>query len=157
MPDATKNFENIAATVYRMADQPTGKDRRKYQRTPVAGHVVASIVRSDAPPISAQVLDLSRGGLGLSCAHSIKRGTQFTITVNLGSGPLKFTCRIANCRRGDDKRYIIGAEFLQIQRPVEGSNNSFASSSDPEPLDDAGNKHVAEVANRLEKLLREAK
>ncbi len=39
----------------------------------------------------------------------------------------------------------------------EGSNNSVRIvHSDPEPLDDAGNKHVAEVANRLEKLLREA-
>lgn len=157
MSDSARNFENIAASVYRMADQPSGEERRQYQRTPVNGQVIASIIRTDAPPISAIVLDLSRGGIGLSCTDSIRRGQQFVVMVNLGSGPLKFTCKSANCRRGDDTRYIIGAQFVTIQRPSSASDNTSGSPDDSELLDEDGSKHVSEVAKRLERALKELK
>jgi hypothetical protein len=156
MSDEASNFEAVAASVYRMADQPSGEERRKYRRTPVAGQVTASIVRSDAPPILAYVLDLSRGGMGLSCTDAIKRGQQFVVTVNLGSGPLRFTCKSANCRRGQDTRFIIGAEFVEIQRHTAGpSDNTSGPSHESEALDADGSRHVAEVAKRLEKALGE--
>ena len=40
----------------------------------------------------------------------------FAQRINFGNGPLKLSCRVANCRLGYDNLYIVGASFIEIHR-----------------------------------------
>jgi hypothetical protein len=162
MPPSHRSFEDIAASVYLMAGKDAGEDRREHKRTPVKSSISALIYRSHGVPVTAQVRDLSRGGIGLLVPVAIRRDEEFTVTVNLGNGMLTLRCRVANCRLVDD-RYIVGGQFVTIERKRKnaqpGNVNSqrstaFEESIDPsELLPPDGQNHVRDVEQRLRKLM----
>ena len=105
--------------------------------------------------MTAFVRDLSRGGIGLSSSVAIRRGEEFTVSVNLGNGTLTLHCRVANCRLVED-RYIIGAQFITIQRKGDGGHSTsqqFCDASQLPVSDRDGAQHVRDVEQKIRKFL----
>jgi hypothetical protein len=156
-----ESFEALAARLYANGGSIPGDERRRHQRTPVKGNIVATIMRAPAGPgdvrvvpITASVRDLSRSGIGLSCPRGLRRGEEFDLLVNLGNGVMRFTCRSCRCRLDDDNRYFIGALFLKIERAAQTlCGHDMLHPELAEPLDATGKEHLDQVQQRLNSML----
>jgi c-di-GMP-binding flagellar brake protein YcgR len=65
--------------------EPTPEQRRQYERTP--GNGAAARLRTETgetstAPVTAAVIDLSRGGIALRCTVTLPAGTRVSIEIN---------------------------------------------------------------------------
>ncbi len=153
-----QRFAQLAAAVYAQSAAGALDERRRHPRTPAKGKLVTQLERKGGGvAVNAVVRDLSRGGIGLFSPVSLKRAEEFHLKVNLGSGLLHLKCKVANCRLGDDNRYIIGAHFVIVERDKDKANNEtdgqeFISATGMRPDSEEGKQHLKEVQKQLKGL-----
>ena len=89
------------------------KDRRRSERRP---HIVEAFISSptatdpmDRDEVNA--LNLSRHGVGFDYDQPIPLGTFHVIDLDMGTQRMRIETRIMSCRKLENGRYEIGAEF----------------------------------------------
>jgi c-di-GMP-binding flagellar brake protein YcgR len=100
-----------------------GQERRVYERAPYFGRVTVSIP-AHAPPVEGRTMDISLGGVGLSCpvSSAIRSGESIAVTFHLvqpRSGPVeeRLLGRVAWIRT-EAQCCLLGIEFLEPVHPV---------------------------------------
>ena len=88
-------------------------DRRRSQRKP---HVVQAWIASPTaldPEDRREVtsVNVSRHGVEFESNHAVATGTFHVIDIAMGSQQIRTEVRIENCRKLENGRYGIGAEF----------------------------------------------
>ena len=133
-------------------DSPFSKQRR-FRRHPVRGFAhlhPGSPQCADQPPVTANLRDISRGGVGMLCSHKAEMGTHWVVQltddrVTLATMP--GFCRY--CRSLGQELWLIGIEFgaqasILVALGVNAAdlasgdrNEIITSASNPRQLDPA--------------------
>ena len=94
-----------------------GVSRREHPRVPIMGTIQ---IESDKGPVSARVISISEGGLGLNCPQKFTLGDRFKATFsspNLYIKSINCTCEVVFA--GADS--YLGVRFTQIQTEAKSS------------------------------------
>ena len=110
-----------------MKFDPTGRDRRRFQRTSLSTEIFYRVVgapEGEAPQAEkenmAYLFNVSEGGLGFMCGSQVPAGASLEVAFNFlldGCRNLKITAvgLVRYCfLMGDYKRYQVGIEFTSI-------------------------------------------
>jgi hypothetical protein len=91
------------------------KDRRRSDRTPkVLDAWICSPTATD-PAGEREVVtavNLSRHGVAFALEHSVPTGAFYVIEISMGGQKVLSEVRIISCRKGEDGRFEVGAEFF---------------------------------------------
>jgi hypothetical protein len=66
--------------------------------------------------ISATVIDIGLGGVGLLANFPLTRGVTYGLTLRLGSRSVECEARTAHCRRRETGQWLAGLEFVRDDR-----------------------------------------
>src|SRR5678815_3098581 len=92
--------------------QPPVSRRRAVRLEAPAG---LTVTLSDTR-ISATVIDIGLGGIGLLVNCPLRRGASYGITLSLGTRTVACDARIAHCRRREAGEWLAGLEFVRDDR-----------------------------------------
>lgn len=91
------------------------KDRRRSDRTPkVLDAWICSPTATD-PAEEREVVtavNLSRHGVAFALEHSVPTGAFYIIEFSMGGQKVVSEVRIISCRKAEDGRFEVGAEFF---------------------------------------------
>lgn len=160
MPRQTELDDLMALYEQLSAVPEPSEERRRHRRTAARGHIPATLEVGAVMPIAVAVRDMSRSGIGVFVPNPIKVGARVTVSFRLGSGAVRATCRVANCRE-EEGRYVVGMAFVEVSRPGPeaqapradgGLQGTVTSAMDAVRGADAG--HVEDVVRQLKRVIR---
>jgi c-di-GMP-binding flagellar brake protein YcgR len=144
------DLDQLAALYDQLEAGGMSADRRRHPRTPVHGHLPATVQRPDKQPEAASVKDLSRSGVAIYFPCALTVGDQVVLRFHLAAKPIRANCRVSNCRHDQTTgRYVVGLEFVEVSRPA----SPITAPAPAEDLAASEQAQVGELTKRLGKLL----
>lgn len=93
------------------ADQ--GHERRRAIRWPFPGTVEIRVCGCDSSQLwFGSILNLSEGGLGMTCDRKFPLGTELEISVHLPEASFYGRCTVRHTCENEYEEYVTGVEFL---------------------------------------------
>lgn len=114
---SSEQFERILSALRSDSPVSTTKDKRRKPRVGLRASitVIETAARGKGTRVNAVIRDVSREGIGIQRAVSMKAGHRFLVQLPSNDGPPQtILCTVRHCEAVADSTFHIGATFIRV-------------------------------------------